>query len=466
MGYIDPAAKYLNYCHAGLRRNGERGVFNCRSNIPDQTGRPMRPAVPFVFILLLAVWLTACAGKGQTSLDLMPAPEVYSDGTVDPFSHQGRDTALPYSKILYATDRRPSEEGHSYTRQRGFHLRLGLAEIKLGRHFSTWEEARRISLLKNRTDKYPLQVENVQEFGILDRSFTMYTSPELIPADPKAAARRFARQVNEKLAVSGKKEIFIYIHGYKVNFDNPLLVASELWHFLGNDGVFIAFAWPSTPKTLAYAADVETAALSAHNLRILLEYLAEETDAREINIIAYSAGTRLALGALAQLAFIHQGDTRAAVQAQRRIGNVILTASDVDRHLFGAYLYDGLMKVPRNLTVYVSQQDKALKFSRWMFRRNRLGQMWNRPVDAAVNQFVRDAPYLHLIDVTGVEGTTSGHGHAYFRQSPWISSDILMALLYDLDPEGRGLSHSAEYPVWQFPENYIQKLKLTLRKQR
>ena len=54
-------------------------------------------------------------------------------------------------------------------------------------------------------------------------------------------------------------------------FTNPLLISAELWHFLGYDGVFIAYAWPSTPKTLAYAADLETTALSAHFLQMLIQ---------------------------------------------------------------------------------------------------------------------------------------------------------------------------------------------------
>ena len=94
------------------------------------------------------------------------------------------------------------------------------------------------------------------------------------------------------------------MHGYKVVFENPLLVAAELWHFLGYDGVFIAYAWPSTPKKLAYFSDLETTSLSAYNLRIFLEYLARETDAENIHIIGYSAGTRLVINALNQLALI------------------------------------------------------------------------------------------------------------------------------------------------------------------
>jgi len=44
-------------------------------------------------------------------------------------------------------------------------------------------------------------------------------------------------------------------------------------------------------------SDLETAALDAHSLRILITYLARETPAERISIIGYSAGTRLGIKA-------------------------------------------------------------------------------------------------------------------------------------------------------------------------
>ena len=114
--------------------------------------------------------------------------------------------------------------------------------------------------------------------------------------DPRQPARRFADSVNAKLAVSKRKHVFVYVHGYKVTFENPVLVATELWHYLGYDGVFIAYAWPSTPSKWAYLKDTETAAGYARNLRIFLDYLADETDAEQIHVVGYSAGHGLLRG--------------------------------------------------------------------------------------------------------------------------------------------------------------------------
>jgi hypothetical protein len=46
---------------------------------------------------------------------------------------------------------------------------------------------------------------------------------------------------------------------------------------------------------------------------------------------------------------------------------------------------------------------------------------------------------LIFIDITAAEKTAEGNGHAYFRQSPLVSSDILSNLMSGLFPEGRGL---------------------------
>ena len=72
---------------------------------------------------------------------------------------------------------------------------------------------------------------------------------------------------------------------------------------------------------------------------------------------------------------------------------------------------------------------------------------------------------LIFIDVTDAEKSTTGNGHAYFRQSPWVSSDILSTLMYDLTPEERTLTRTREWPMWKFPPDYIDTLAERLAKE-
>lgn len=433
-------------------------------NLCDSVSNRRQLIILCGLILALIVYLSGCATHKPYEIELMPAPDVYEKGLIDPFSDRNPLKAIPYEGILYATDRQPSDaDHHFYLNKRGYLTRLGSARIEIGPQGISWEEARRMSLLKNRTTKYPLKVVEVDELGILDRSITVFTDPAMVPSDPRQPAERFAAFINAKLNRSQRKDIYIYVHGYKVVFENPLLVATELWHFLGYEGVFIAYAWPSTPSRWAYFADIETAELTAHNLRLFLKYLAEETEAERIHIIGYSAGTRVVIATLAQLALLHAEQDQSSIQNKLRIGHVILVGSDVDRQLFGAYLVDGLLKVPATLSVYVSESDRALGISRWLFQRDRLGQVWQgRQIPPATVDFLRQAENLHVINVTEAEGAATGNGHAYFRKSPWASSDILVSLMYGLKPAERGLKKDAELPIWTFPSDYIQKLRAVL----
>ncbi len=423
-------------------------------------------AVKKTLLLAAVLSLTACASRDLYQINLMPAPDIYDEGAIDPFTDTPPFLLIPYRGMLYATDRKPAtkeDEKHVYLNERGHLVRLGVAKIKFGDGSITWEETRRISLLKNRTDQYPLTISDVTEIGILDRSLTVFDPNYNVEAHLHQAGKRFAGLINEKLALSKTKDVYIYVHGFKVVFENPLLVATELWHFLGYDGVFIAYSWPSTPSLLAYLTDLETAANSARNFRIFLKYLSEETDAERIHIIGYSAGTHVVITALAQLTLQRMDQEKSAVQKELRIGHVILVGSDYDGSIVAGFLEDGLLKVPANLAIYLSGTDKALGFAGWLFDRKRLGQMVEiSTIRPEVINYLRSTRDLMFIDVTDAEGAAKGNGHAYFRKSPWVSSDVLSTLMYDLRPEERGLVPAEGSPIWTFPPDYIDRLKAIL----
>jgi hypothetical protein len=98
-----------------------------------------------------------------------------------------------------------------------------------------------------------------------------------------------------------------------------------------------------------------------------------------------------------------------------------------------------------------------------VFGRNRVGQVvageLGRP---GVREFFDQHPELRVIDVSAAEAGTAGSGHAYFRESPWVSSDILVTLLYDLPPAERGLVRKPGSPIWSFPADYIGRLRRAL----
>jgi esterase/lipase superfamily enzyme len=421
-------------------------------------------AITAAAILIVA----GCASKTPVDqVNLMPAPDVYGDGLINPLPDTDPSLSLPYKGILYATDRQPASDEdpeNYYLNDRGQLVRLGVAHVEVGEQSTTWGTTRSASMLKVRTEDYPLKISGVDEWGLLGSSIPYFADINLMFQDtpPPDATERFSDAINSQLALSKKKHVYIYVHGFKVVYENPVLVASELWHFMGYNGAFIAYAWPSTPSTFAYIKDSDTSAGYARNFRLLLESIAANTDVEQIHVIGYSNGTRLVLRALEQLALIHQGETADEIYEKLRIHNVILVGSDLDRGVFHSYLSDGLLNVQKHLTIYMSEHDKALGMSQFLTRRQRVGQMfggdggemqsWGRKA------LVEYVDQISLINVSKAEGADTGNGHGYFRDSPWASSDILMNLYYGLTPKQRGLVHEDDLPIYTFPPDFIDRL--------
>jgi esterase/lipase superfamily enzyme len=420
-----------------------------------------------IVCVALLLTISSCASLPVDQINLMPAPDVYGDGLLNPLPETNPIPLNPYKGILYATDRQPAVEDDPeryYANERGQFVRLGVARVSLGNRDFGWEYARKISMLKTRTDKLPIRINSVEEWGILGSSAPYWADINLMFPDtpPPDATSRFTDAINAQLTLSNKKHVYIYVHGYKVVYENPVLIASELWHFLGYKGAFIAYAWPSTPSAFAYIKDSDTSAGYARNLRLLLEAIAEQTDADQIHLIGYSNGTRLVTRALEQLALMNHEKSATEIYAKLKIHNVILVGSDLDRGVFNSYLSDGLLKVPNHLTIYMSETDKALGVSQFLTRRQRVGQMfgsaggemspWGRKA------LVEYADRISLINVTNAEGAGSDSGHGYFRASPWVSSDILMTLRYGLKPKQRGLVDEEGLPMYTFPPNFIYRL--------
>lgn len=428
--------------------------------------RGFSPALPgLLCLLVLALMISACSSSRQYKINLMPAPAVFEDGTINPMPDGAPPISYDDFRMLYSTIRKPSddpEERPFYLNEPGFIVRMGSARVKAAPSGTDWQAVRRISLAKNRRGDYPLEMLSVHEISVLPSSYSFLTRsvPEITVSDK--SGQQFADLVDERLAASRVKDVYVYVHGFRVTFDLPVLVAAELWHFLGYRGAFIAFSWPSTPSVFAYLSDMEAAVIMARKLRLFITYLAEETRAEKIHIIGFSAGSRLVVRALGQLALLKAHATDEQVLKEVRIGNVIIIGGDISREEFGTALADDLLRMAERTTIYVSSADSALVWARRLFRRDRLGQMLPNDLPPRVVNFLQANPSLQFIDVTDAAGSTTGNGHSYFRNSPWVSSDLLALLVSDLGAAERGLEKNVNQFVYTFPPDYIQRLRKAL----
>lgn len=383
----------------------------------------------------------------------MPAPTLYhAEGSRALLASSYPPRQEP-RRIFYATDRAPAlavdTEQAAYSDHRGFALRVGTAQAHLVSPGNG----------TSRDAKLQLEITDVRELGVLEETILPFSNESAVrSAEP---GQRLASAIDAKSAGPGSSDIFIYVHGYKVEFANPLLVAAELGRFLGHNGTMIAYSWPSTARRLAYFSDLEDAEVSARNLRKLIVFLAENTTAEKIHIIGYSAGTRLVARMLADFGMYTAFAEPADVRKHLRLGQVILVGSDIDHAVFAGYLMDGALAIPQALVVYQSSKDRALSLSKMVFGKRRVGQ-YVTDEDPTRERFLREHSRLQLVHVTNAPGALDSNGHAYFRKSPWVSSDLLLALAYGALPEQRGLQRVEGSLVWDFPADYEDRLEEAL----
>jgi len=419
---------------------------------------PPRTLAATALLLLLG----ACSGSNV-------APEgtgLCPGRACDPFRDTSAIAVEGHPDVLYATDRRPADPANAetgfYLNRRGGALRLGIATLRLARPdaSATWDDAQRVPLLRDQTGDYPLQVETVREFGIEPDSVSPLAPRELHERADERAIKAFAEAVDERMATSGRRDVTVFVHGYKISFVTPLLAAAELSHYLDHRGVVIAYAWPSQETVWGYPSDIESAVNSARNLRLLLRSIAQHTRVERLNIVAHSAGSRLVTRALADLGLAEASDGSARVT---RIRHAILAGSDLDRDILAGYFLDGLLQVADSLTIYASRDDGALEASEAVFRRRRVGQtIGEEAIDARNARWLLEQTALHIVDVSDTPGWDTGRGHRYLRTSPWVRADILTTLRYDLTPPERGLERSERYPLWRFPPDYPARLEPVL----
>ena len=154
-----------------------------------------------IFCVTLLLTVISCASLPNDQINLMPAPDVYGDGLLNPLPEINPFPNIPYKGILYATDRQPAGEGDPepyYSNDRGQFVRLGVANVALGDRQFDWEYARNISMLKTRTDKLPIKIESVQEWGILGSTVPYWADINLMFPDnpPPDATSQFADAIN------------------------------------------------------------------------------------------------------------------------------------------------------------------------------------------------------------------------------------------------------------------------------
>lgn len=247
----------------------------------------------------------------------------------------------------------------------------------------------------------------------------------------------FFRELSERVARSGGRNAFLFVHGYNVSFADAARRTAQMAYDLSFDGAPVFYSWPSQASLAGYTIDESNIEWSTAHIKQFLVDFAEKSEADNLYLIAHSMGNRGLTRAL-QTLVLERPDLRG------RFREIILAAPDVDAEVFRRDLVPALRQAGQRVTLYASSNDLALKASKEVHGYARAGDSGDGLVVL---------PGLETIDASGVDESILAH--SYFVESKPVIRDILNLLRHSL-PAGRreGLvgEEGERGPFWRFRE--------------
>lgn len=420
------------------------------------------------FSVILIILLASCSTAGRP---LMPTPNVYSEGQTELFAELPDVFESTLVELLYVTDRAPEtdEEGNlHYGFKRSNSLAAGITVVDLGEEVS-WEDLVEASKDRTRSVDFDLRLVSTAEFARLPPVPTPYTIVDgKVIEDAEVIAARddviglLQDEVARRLALTPRKDVYLYVHGYHNTFESASFALAELWHFLGREGLPIVYTWPAGfPGLFGYTYDRESSEFTVFHLKQTIRWLSQQPDVENIHLIAHSRGTDVALSAVRELVL----SARVADDSPKtrfKIANLVLAAPDLDLEVAIQRL--GAERIGLEVgqfTMYTSPADKAIGFAEKLFSspRGRLGTLDLSDLNPDELKALKSNPgNFTVVNFKGSPDST-GFGHDYFRTNPSVSSDLVLLLRYGLKPgePGRPLE-ALGFKFWRVPPGYPENV--------
>jgi esterase/lipase superfamily enzyme len=235
---------------------------------------------------------------------------------------------------------------------------------------------------------------------------------------------RFHAELRDKVAASEKREAFVFVHGYNVEFDEAARRAAQIAYDVKFDGAPVIYSWPSGGDYEDYVSDRGTIRRSARHLKNFLTKLRARSGAARVHIVAHSMGNEV-LGE----AFLRMP------RGRKLFHEIVSAAPDVDAEDFRAEIGPAMVELGDRVTLYVSDDDSALRASK--------GLHGGQPRAGQAGETIIVMPLIDTIDVTGV-----APGHSYIFEDEAVRSDLVALIRehaaadrrpsLDPAPDGRG----------------------------
>ena len=411
-------------------------------------GRWLLPA------LLLA--LTAC----QPSMTLMPSPIMFTKG--DPrFEDNLASRNAPEIPIFYVTNRQVLMETDNpvHTVFPGNELRLGVSHLRVGDGSMTWEALNALSNGSDDSRRPRIYLEKMEQIAVIGEGRDTLDSP---------AAREFFDRINAALAQTHNQNLLIYVHGANNAVHRATGQAAQLQHFTGRESVILTFIWPSAERVRTYFRDIRTARDSIPEFTRTLEVLAANTNARQIDVLAYSAGAEIASAGLGELGTPRAGETRETLKQRLRLGQIYFAAPDVDTRAMaddvGKYI-----DLADRVTLSANLNDSALALAAVRHRASRAGRPDASELSSEQTGFLVKASNQYDFDLIKVDPRVipdmSRTSHGFWYTDPWVSNDVVATFVLRTPPARRGLDPQTTptgVRYWEFPSDYPQRIAALL----
>ena len=252
--------------------------------------------------------------------------------------------------------------------------------------------------------------------------------------------KEFIEKMRQQVQASPFRSILINVNGFRERFPSALRKTAFLSHVLDINSPVLVFDWPgdqgSTPR--GYRRAQRIAGESGAELAQTLGLIIRQVQPDRLWLVANSMGGEVVVHAFSIL--YQEADL---ADAETEIEDVVLTAPDVDRDEFDRQFKREIAALTRNLTVYVSSNDRALLISRVINRERRLGEATLNPRNpdqfeeaARVLELVEpDSELVTLVDVTPVNRTRNFHN--FSLETPEFFDDLFLRLANTNTPSNR-----------------------------
>ena len=247
----------------------------------------------------------------------------------------------------------------------------------------------------------------------------------------------FVEQLRTVVQQSPHRALLVVVHGFRERYPSALRKTAFLGHVLDINAPLLLFDWPGNQGSSlsGYRRAHEVAGASGTELARTLELVIREVQPERLWLIANSMGGQVVADAFHVL--YKEADL---ADAQTEIEDVVLTAPDVDHEEFDQQFKQEITALARNLTVYVSSNDRALLISRIINRGARRGESTLSPDQLEEAVRVADlvepgSDLVTLVDVTPVNRTRNFHN--FSLETPEFFDDLFLRLVNVRTPRNR-----------------------------